>query len=83
MAQTFSLADAAALAGAAAQLLERADRSPRGSEQETDAMRSAAWRLADAAGILGAILAATPHTGTGITAHTGRGFILPSTPEGA
>ena len=65
------------LARAAAQLIETAANRAEESEAAQDAIRSAAWRLADAAGILGTVAGRAELTGTGITDATGRGYTLP------
>lgn len=75
--QNQNLQAAMHLARAAAQLIETAANRAEESAAAQDAIRSAAWRLADAAGILGEIAGRAEITGTGITDATGRGYTLP------
>ena len=77
MQTTEALQAAMHLARAAAQLMETATHRAEESAAYEDALRSAAWRLADAAGILGEITGRAEFTGTGITGATGRGYTLP------
>lgn len=76
------IAEAIHLGEMAIALMQRYQSHQPHSETALDALRSAAWRLADAAGILSETIGSAELIGTGITEPTGRGYTLPRRAEG-
>lgn len=76
------LSQAIHLAEMAVRLMKEYENRAREPDNALNSLAPAAWRLADAAGILGDLISETDLIGPGITNPTGRGYTLPRKAEG-